>query len=186
MANGIFFTKEFWPTVGGIGEHSHQMAKHLTELGEKISSARFSTTFLKAIRETKISTGTAVTRGAVQYEDRDGALVQGSVGAQAACDHLSQRGATNRRRVHYLQRLGRFSPIRSQLGPGSQDLTNPSVLVHTFQRGLSGSAIEAPRLFDQDVTAVGSGRNHRVPLGYSILGWIQTQARASPCDSQRV
>ena len=37
MAYGIFFTNEFWPTVGGIGEHSHQMAKHLTELGENIT-----------------------------------------------------------------------------------------------------------------------------------------------------
>ena len=37
MASGIFFTKEFWPTIGGIGEHSHQMAKHLTELGENIT-----------------------------------------------------------------------------------------------------------------------------------------------------
>lgn len=37
MANGIFFTKQFWPTVGGISEHSHQMAKHLTELGENIT-----------------------------------------------------------------------------------------------------------------------------------------------------
>ena len=39
MANGIFFTKEFWPTVGGIGEHSHQMAKHgrLSTAGELIT-----------------------------------------------------------------------------------------------------------------------------------------------------
>ena len=37
MAKGIFFTKLFWPSVGGIEEHSHQMAKHLTELGEDIT-----------------------------------------------------------------------------------------------------------------------------------------------------
>lgn len=37
MSSAIFFTKEFWPTVGGIGEHSHQMARHLTELGENVT-----------------------------------------------------------------------------------------------------------------------------------------------------
>ena len=37
MTSGIFFTKEFWPTVGGIGGHSHQMARHLTEMGENIT-----------------------------------------------------------------------------------------------------------------------------------------------------
>lgn len=37
MANGIFFTRHFWPTVGGVEEHSHQMARHLTELGENIT-----------------------------------------------------------------------------------------------------------------------------------------------------
>ena len=37
MANGIFFTQQFWPSVNGVAEHSHQIAKHLTELGENIT-----------------------------------------------------------------------------------------------------------------------------------------------------
>ncbi len=44
MANGIFFTQQFWPSVNGVAEHSHQIAKHLTELGENI-------TLLHVVRE---------------------------------------------------------------------------------------------------------------------------------------
>ena len=37
MTNGIFFTKKFGPRIGGTREHSHQMARHLAELGENIT-----------------------------------------------------------------------------------------------------------------------------------------------------
>ena len=37
MANGIFFTRDFSPDIGGVAEHSHQMVKHLAELGENIT-----------------------------------------------------------------------------------------------------------------------------------------------------
>ena len=37
LANGILFTRFARPSVGGVEEHSHQIAKHLTELGENIT-----------------------------------------------------------------------------------------------------------------------------------------------------
>ena len=36
MATGLFIAPDFKPRLGGIAEHNHQMAKHLTELGELI------------------------------------------------------------------------------------------------------------------------------------------------------
>ena len=37
MATGLYIAMDFKPRVGGIAEHGHQMAKHLTELGEQIT-----------------------------------------------------------------------------------------------------------------------------------------------------
>ena len=37
MATGLYIALDFKPRLGGIAEHTHQMAKHLTELGEQIT-----------------------------------------------------------------------------------------------------------------------------------------------------
>ena len=37
MATGLYIAVDFKPRLGGIAEHTHQMAKHLTELGERIT-----------------------------------------------------------------------------------------------------------------------------------------------------
>ncbi len=37
MATGLYIAIDFKPNLGGIAEHTHQMAKHLTELGEQIT-----------------------------------------------------------------------------------------------------------------------------------------------------
>ena len=37
MASGLYIALDFKPRLGGVAEHTHQMAKHLTELGEQIT-----------------------------------------------------------------------------------------------------------------------------------------------------
>ena len=37
MASGLYIAVDFKPRLGGVAEHTHQMAKHLTELGEHIT-----------------------------------------------------------------------------------------------------------------------------------------------------
>ena len=37
MATGLYIAMDFKPRIGGIAEHTHQMAKHLTELGEQVT-----------------------------------------------------------------------------------------------------------------------------------------------------
>ena len=37
MARGLYIAVDFKPRLGGVAEHTHQMAKHLTELGERIT-----------------------------------------------------------------------------------------------------------------------------------------------------
>ena len=37
MAIGLYIAVDFKPNLGGIAEHTHQMAKHLTEVGEEIT-----------------------------------------------------------------------------------------------------------------------------------------------------
>lgn len=37
MSRGLYIAVDFKPRLGGIAEHTHQMAKHLTELGELIT-----------------------------------------------------------------------------------------------------------------------------------------------------
>ena len=37
MARGIYIAVDFKPRLGGVAEHTHQMARHLTDLGENIT-----------------------------------------------------------------------------------------------------------------------------------------------------
>lgn len=37
MANGVYIAVDFKPRLGGVAEHTHQMARHLMELGEQIT-----------------------------------------------------------------------------------------------------------------------------------------------------
>ena len=37
MASGLYIAVDFKPRLGGVAEHTHQMARHLTELGEDIT-----------------------------------------------------------------------------------------------------------------------------------------------------
>ena len=37
MPTGLIYANTFWPYVGGPAEHSHQLAKHLVELGENVT-----------------------------------------------------------------------------------------------------------------------------------------------------
>ena len=37
MATGLYVAIDFKPNIGGIAEHTHQMARHMTELGERIT-----------------------------------------------------------------------------------------------------------------------------------------------------
>lgn len=37
MATGLYIAMDFKPGIGGIAEHTHQMSKHLIELGERIT-----------------------------------------------------------------------------------------------------------------------------------------------------
>ena len=37
MATGLYIAMDFKPRIGGIAEHTHQIARHLTELGERIT-----------------------------------------------------------------------------------------------------------------------------------------------------
>ena len=37
MPTGLIFARAIWPVIGGVEEHTHQLAKHLTELGENVT-----------------------------------------------------------------------------------------------------------------------------------------------------
>ena len=37
MASGLYIAVDFKPRLGGVAEHTHQMARHLTDLGERIT-----------------------------------------------------------------------------------------------------------------------------------------------------
>ena len=37
MATALIFADMFWPSVGGVPDHTHQLARHLTELGENVT-----------------------------------------------------------------------------------------------------------------------------------------------------
>ena len=37
MPTGLIFARAIWPVIGGLEEHTHQLAKHLTEMGENIT-----------------------------------------------------------------------------------------------------------------------------------------------------
>ena len=37
MASGLYIAVDFKPRLGGVAEHTHQMARHLTEMGERIT-----------------------------------------------------------------------------------------------------------------------------------------------------
>ena len=59
MASGLYMAVDFKPRLGGIAEHTHQMARHLTELGERITVV---TPFLEGGAEFDATCGYPVAR----------------------------------------------------------------------------------------------------------------------------
>ena len=37
MARGLYIAVDFKPRLGGVAEHTHQMVRHLTEMGEHVT-----------------------------------------------------------------------------------------------------------------------------------------------------